>query len=223
MITSGGANIASIEVRGRALLPPRRRHGRRSRPARPQEWGETPLAYVELKPGTQATEAELIEYRRARLPHLKAPQPWCSRGSPRPPPAKSKNRSCATGPDPPPPSTSPARKRQPRKARLPSGATHAPVRHVTLCHLSPGLVALAEPPLGAAVRGEPSSVVDAHIRLFCWVGGVAKAPVTAVVQPVIKHERQGRGGRPGPHAGLCTAHVERLNSWQRAMRAGVVP
>src|SRR5262249_51738488 len=45
-------------------------------------------------------------------------------------------------------------------------------------------------------------VVDAHIRLFCWVGGVAKAPVTAVVQPVIKYERQGRGGGSGPHAGL---------------------
>ena len=33
------------------------------------------------------------------------------------------------------------------------------------------------------------------------------AAVTAAVQPVIKHERQGRGGRPGPYAGLCTAHV----------------
>ena len=41
------------------------------------------------------------------------------------------------------------------------------------------------------------------------VGGVAKAPVTAVVQPVIKRERQGQGGRSGPHSGLCTAHVER--------------
>jgi len=54
------------------------------------------------------------------------------------------------------------------------------------------------------------------------VGGVGEAPVTAVVQPVIKRKRQGRGGRPGPHAGLCTAHVEKLNSWQRAMRVGVV-
>ena len=59
--------------RGCALPPPRRRHGRRGRPARPQ-WGETPLAYVELKPGAQATEAELIEYCRARLPHFKAPR-----------------------------------------------------------------------------------------------------------------------------------------------------
>ena len=76
--------------------------------------------------------------------------------------------------------------------------------------------------LGAAVRWELSGVVDVHIRLFCRVGGVAKAPVMVVVQPVIKHERRGRGGRPGPHAGLCTAHVERLNSWQRAVWAGVV-
>ena len=37
--------------------------------------------------------------------------------------------------------------------------------------------------LGAAISGESSSVVDAHIGLFCRVGGVAKAPVTAVVQP----------------------------------------
>ena len=81
---------------------------------------------------------------------------------------------------------------------------------------------LADPPLGAAIRGEPSGVVDAHIRVILPVGGVADAPVTAVVQPVIKHARQGRGGRPGPHAGLCTAHVERLNSWQRAVWVGVV-
>ena len=64
--------------------------------------------------------------------------------------------------------------------------------------------------------------MDAHIWLFCRAGGVAEAPVTAVVQPVIKHERKGQGGRPDPHAGLCTAHVWRLNSWRRAMGAGVV-
>jgi len=49
--------------------------------------------------------------------------------------------------------------------------------------------------LGAAVRGELSSVVDAHIGLFCRVGGVVKAPVMVVVQPVIKHERRGAAGR----------------------------
>jgi len=30
---------------------------------------------------------------------------------------------------------------------------------------------------------------------------VAKAPVTAVVEPVIEREREGRGGGPGPRAG----------------------
>jgi LuxR family maltose regulon positive regulatory protein len=44
--------------------------------------------------------------------------------------------------------------------------------------------------------------VDAHIRLFCRVGGVAKAPVTAVVPPVIKREGQGRGGRSAQHCGI---------------------
>ena len=64
--------------------------------------------------------------------------------------------------------------------------------------------------------------MDAHIQLFCLVGGVAKAPVIVIFQPVIKHQREDGGGRPGLHTGLCTAHVERLNSWQRAVRADVV-
>ena len=64
--------------------------------------------------------------------------------------------------------------------------------------------------------------MDAHIQLFCLVGGVAKAPVIVIFQPVIKHHREDGGGRPGLHTGLCTAHVERLNSWQRDMWPGVV-
>jgi LuxR family transcriptional regulator, maltose regulon positive regulatory protein len=40
------------------------------------------------------------------------------------------------------------------------------------------------------------------------VGGVAKAPVTAVVQPVIKHQRQGRGGRSGPRGIVYGARLE---------------
>ena len=49
-----------------------------------------------------------------------------------------------------------------------------------------------------------------------------EAPVTAVVQPVIKHERQGQGGRSGPHAGLWYGARREIGSWQRTMRAGVV-
>ena len=66
--------------------------------------------------------------------------------------------------------------------------------------------------------------MDAHIRLYCRVGGAAKAPVTAAVQPVIKHERQGLGGRPGPHARLrhgARLEIEQLAaghaSWRGAM------
>jgi hypothetical protein len=54
------------------------------------------------------------------------------------------------------------------------------------------------------------------------VGGMANAPMTAVVQPVIQHERQGQGGRPGPRAGLRYGARREIDRWQRAMRAGVV-
>ncbi len=43
--------------------------------ARPDEkWGETPCAFVELKPGATATEAELIAWCRERIAHFKAPR-----------------------------------------------------------------------------------------------------------------------------------------------------
>src|SRR5215831_2570510 len=83
----------------------------------------------------------------------------------------------------------------------------------------------AVPLLGAAIRGEPSSVVDAHIRLFCRVGGVAKAPVTAAVQPVIKHERQGRGGRPGPVRGIvygARLEIEQLAAGHAGWRGAMI-
>ena len=43
--------------------------------ARPDpRWGEAPCAFVELKPGGQVTEAELIGHCRAQLAHFKAPR-----------------------------------------------------------------------------------------------------------------------------------------------------
>jgi fatty-acyl-CoA synthase len=43
--------------------------------ARPDEkWGETPCAFVELKPGLQATSEELIAWCRERLAHYKCPR-----------------------------------------------------------------------------------------------------------------------------------------------------
>ena len=38
-------------------------------------WGETPMAFVDLKPGAPpASEAELIAFARARLARFKAPK-----------------------------------------------------------------------------------------------------------------------------------------------------
>jgi acyl-CoA synthetase (AMP-forming)/AMP-acid ligase II len=72
VIISGGENISSIEVEGVLL-----RHAAVQEAAivgLPHEkWGEAPHAYVVLKPGAEATEAELIGFTRDRLAHFKAP------------------------------------------------------------------------------------------------------------------------------------------------------
>ncbi len=73
IIISGGENISSIEVedvlyRHPAVLAA-------AVVARPDpKWGEIPCAFVELKPGARATEAELIEHCRTQLAHFKAPR-----------------------------------------------------------------------------------------------------------------------------------------------------
>jgi fatty-acyl-CoA synthase len=43
--------------------------------ARPDDkWGETPCAFVELKPGETATEAEIIAWCRQHMAAFKAPR-----------------------------------------------------------------------------------------------------------------------------------------------------
>ena len=73
VIISGGENISSIEVEA-ALL----RHPRVQEVAvvgMPHEkWGEAPHAFVVLKQGATATEAELRAFAREHLAHFKAPQ-----------------------------------------------------------------------------------------------------------------------------------------------------
>jgi len=72
VIISGGENISSIEVEA-ALL----RHPAVQEIAivgLPHEkWGEAPYAFVVLKPGASATEAELRQFARDHLAHFKAP------------------------------------------------------------------------------------------------------------------------------------------------------
>jgi len=73
IIISGGENISSIEVEDALYRHPAVFAA--AVVAQPDPtWGETPCAFVELKPGASATEAELIEHCRASLAHCKAPR-----------------------------------------------------------------------------------------------------------------------------------------------------
>jgi fatty-acyl-CoA synthase len=73
IIISGGENISSVEVEDALYRHPAVAFC--AVVAIPDErWGETPQAYVELKPGAQADQAQLIEHCRTLLPHFKAPR-----------------------------------------------------------------------------------------------------------------------------------------------------
>ncbi|WP_252502605.1 long-chain-fatty-acid--CoA ligase [Sporosarcina sp. Marseille-Q4943] len=71
VIISGGENISSIEVEGVLYDHPAILEA--AVIAVPHEkWGETPHAYVVLRPGQGATEEELIQFSRDKLAHFKA-------------------------------------------------------------------------------------------------------------------------------------------------------
>jgi fatty-acyl-CoA synthase len=73
IIISGGENISSIEVEN--VLHAHPAVAVAAVVAKPDEkWGETPCAFVELKPGAEATEAELIAFCRDNLAHYKCPR-----------------------------------------------------------------------------------------------------------------------------------------------------
>ncbi|XP_037437076.1 probable acyl-activating enzyme 1, peroxisomal [Triticum dicoccoides] len=73
IIISGGENISSIEVESVIFSHPAVLEA--AVVARPDDhWGETPCAFVKLKDGTIATEAEIIGFCRERLPHFMAPK-----------------------------------------------------------------------------------------------------------------------------------------------------
>ncbi|MGA8051810.1 MAG: acyl-CoA synthetase [Burkholderiales bacterium] len=73
IIISGGENISSIEVedvlyRHPAVLAA-------AVVAMPDpKWGETPCAFVELKPGASASDREIVEFCRERMARFKAPR-----------------------------------------------------------------------------------------------------------------------------------------------------
>jgi fatty-acyl-CoA synthase len=73
VIISGGENISSIEVEGTLLRHPAVQEV--AVVGMPDEkWGEAPHAFVVLRAGCSATEAELREFVRARMAHFKCPQ-----------------------------------------------------------------------------------------------------------------------------------------------------
>jgi fatty-acyl-CoA synthase len=73
IIISGGENISSLEVEDVLYRHPAVMAA--AVVAHPDpKWGEVPCAFVELKEGARATEAEIIEHCRARLAHFKAPK-----------------------------------------------------------------------------------------------------------------------------------------------------
>ncbi|MCY3830539.1 MAG: acyl-CoA synthetase [Rhodospirillaceae bacterium] len=82
IIISGGENISTIEVEGVIFGHPKVLEA--AVVARPDEkWGETPCAFVTLKPGEEATEAEIIAYCRDNLAHFKAPKTVIFTGLPK--------------------------------------------------------------------------------------------------------------------------------------------
>jgi fatty-acyl-CoA synthase len=73
IIISGGENISSIEVEDALYRHPAVMAC--AVVARPDpKWGESPLAYVELRPGAQVTAAELIAHCRTLLAGYKVPK-----------------------------------------------------------------------------------------------------------------------------------------------------
>jgi fatty-acyl-CoA synthase len=73
IIISGGENISSVEVEDVLYKHPSILEA--AVVARPDEkWGETPCAFVTIKPGADVDEAAIIAYCRQNMATFKAPK-----------------------------------------------------------------------------------------------------------------------------------------------------
>ena len=73
IIISGGENISSVEVEDVLYKHPAVLFA--AVVAKPDaKWGEVPCAFIELKSGAEATEAEILSYCKAKLPGFKSPK-----------------------------------------------------------------------------------------------------------------------------------------------------
>ena len=99
IIISGGENISSLEVEEVLYRHPQVMEA--AVVARPDEkWGETPCAFVTLKPGSgPVTADDIIAFCRANMAHFKVPRTVVFGRCRRPRPAKSRSSCCATEPE----------------------------------------------------------------------------------------------------------------------------
>jgi fatty-acyl-CoA synthase len=73
IIISGGENISSVEVEGVLMGHPA--VSLAAVVAKPDDkWGEVPCAFIELLPGQETTEADIIAFSRETLAGFKAPK-----------------------------------------------------------------------------------------------------------------------------------------------------
>ena len=95
IIISGGENISSIEVEDALYKHPAVQAA--AVVAKPDDkWGETPCAFVELKPGAEARPPTSWSPGAASIsPATSARATWCSSSCRRPRPARCRNSSCA--------------------------------------------------------------------------------------------------------------------------------
>ena len=95
IIVSGGENISTIEVEQAVVAHPAVLEC--AVVAMPDEkWGERPKAFVDLKNGQRATEREIIDFCRERLPISNAQARSSSGRCRRPQPGRSRSTSCAS-------------------------------------------------------------------------------------------------------------------------------
>ncbi len=73
IIISGGENISSIEVEDALYKHPAVAAAAVVAKA-DEKWGETPCAFIELKPGQQATSEELMQWCKQHLAGYKCPR-----------------------------------------------------------------------------------------------------------------------------------------------------
>jgi fatty-acyl-CoA synthase len=73
IIVSGGENISSLEVE-KALVAHPNVYEAAVIPVPDEKWGEVPKGIVVPKPGSNLTEAELLEFCRSRIAHFKCPR-----------------------------------------------------------------------------------------------------------------------------------------------------